>query len=267
MIKNKLNILTILLLIITFAVNAQVNAKSKTPPAGMAFIAGGYYSPLYGKEEDKKKIEPFYMDKHAVTNREFLEFVTANPKWQRDNVKELFADKSYLSHWKNNLELGENVNPNSPVTNVSWFAAKAYAKWAGKRLPTVAEWEYAASASATKQYGGDDPETINKILEWYSKRSAARLPEVGSTDKNYWGVYDLFGLVWEWNFDFNTALVTGESRGDSNLEKNLFCGSGAANAKDVNNYPAFMRYGYRSSLKANYTVPNLGFRCAKDLND
>ncbi len=111
----------------------------------------------------------------------------------------------------------------------------------------------------------DDPENINKNLQWYSQRFTGQLLEVGSTDKNYWDVYDMFGLIWEWNYDFNTALVTGESRGDSDLDKNLFCGSGAANAKNVANYPAFMRYGFRSSLKANYTVHNLGFRCAKDL--
>jgi len=66
--------------------------------------------------------------------------------------------------------------------------------------------------------------------------------------------------------DFNTAMVTGDSRADSGgLERGLFCGAGAQNARNMDNYPAFMRFGFRSSLEANYCVHNLGFRCAKDL--
>jgi formylglycine-generating enzyme len=57
--------------------------------------------------------------------------------------------------------------------------------------------------------------TIKRIQEWYSKLSTKNLAEVGSTDKNYWGVYDMFGLIWEWTYDFNNAMVTGDSRGDS----------------------------------------------------
>jgi formylglycine-generating enzyme required for sulfatase activity len=91
------------------------------------------------------------------------------------------------------------------------------------------------------------------------------LPSIRQGVPNYFGVYDLHGLVWEWVADFNTAMVTGDARADSGLDRQLFCGSGSEGAKDRNNFPAFMRYGFRSSLKASYTVHNLGFRCAKDL--
>ena len=60
-------------------------------------------------------------------------------------------------------------------------------------------------------------------------------------------------------------MVTGDSRGDTGLDRQLFCGSGAQGAKDRSDFPAFMRFAYRSSLKAGYTVHNLGFRCAQDL--
>lgn len=228
--------------------NAQSNSK-------MALIPSGYYEPLFKDDSfEREKVEKFYLDVYAVTNAEFLEFVRENPKWQKSNVKKIFADVSYLRDWKSDLELGKNVNTASPVTYVSWFAAKAYAEWRGKRLPTVAEWEYVASVE----------KDIKKILDWYSKISPDNVPPVGSTEKNSLGVYDMYGLIWEWTYDFNTALVTGESRGDGSLEKNLFCGSGSSNSRDASDYPAFMRYGYRSSLKANYTTHNLGFRCAKD---
>jgi len=60
--------------------------------------------------------------------------------------------------------------------------------------------------------------------------------------------------------------VTGESRADGSLDRGLFCGAGAATARQRDDYPAFMRAGYRSSLRADYDVPNLGFRCARDLD-
>ncbi|MGE5845543.1 MAG: formylglycine-generating enzyme family protein, partial [Ignavibacteria bacterium] len=117
----------ILFLGMVFQSNAQDRSK-------MVLISGGYYTPLYMEETGgtKIKVEPFYMDVYPVTNAQFLEFVKTNPKWLRSKIKRLFADKSYLIHWKGDLELGEKVNPKSPVTNISWFAAKAYAKWAGK---------------------------------------------------------------------------------------------------------------------------------------
>jgi formylglycine-generating enzyme required for sulfatase activity len=89
---------------------------------------------------------------------------------------------------------------------------------------------------------------------------------IGSGGKNYWGVYDLHGVVWEWVADFHTAMGTGESRGDGDLERQLFCGAGASGVTEQErvNYPAFMRAALRSSLQGHYTVPNVGFRCAKD---
>lgn len=235
---------------VLFSLNAKAQSNSE-----MVLIPSGYYEPLFKADvTEKEKVKKFYLDVYPVTNEQFLEFVKANPKWQKSKVKKIFADVSYLKTWKNDLEFGD-VNPDGPVTNVSWFAAKAYADWKGKRLPTVAEWEYVISSE----------KNIKKISEWYSKISPENIPSVGSTEKNTLGVFDMYGLIWEWTYDFNTTLVTGESRGDGELERNMFCGSGSSNSKNVEDYPAFMRYGYRSSLKANYTTHNLGFRCAKDV--
>jgi formylglycine-generating enzyme required for sulfatase activity len=180
-------------------------------------------------------------------------------------VKRLFADENYLKHWAGDLDPGRTALSNAPVTQVSWFAAKAYAAWQGKRLPTVAEWEFAASASPTRLDGENDLEFKRQLAVWHSSPSPEQLLPVGIGRPNYFGIQDLHGLIWEWVADFNTAMVTGDARGDNGLERQLFCGSGAQGAKDTSDYPAFMRFGFRSSLKADYTVHNLGFRCAKDL--
>ena len=237
------------------------------PPAGMVAISNGVYRPLFRSTNEPKEImvKAFCLDALPVTNGDFLEFVRANPRWRRSQVKRLFAEESYLKTWADDLVLGTNASALVPVTSVSWFAAKAYAQWKGKRLPTVAEWEFAAAASATRPDGENDATFKRQVLEWYATPGSAQLSPVGSGSTNFWGVHDLHGLDWEWVADFNTAMVTGDARGDTGLERQLFCGSGSQGAKDTENYPAFMRYGFRSSLKADYCVPNLGFRCAKDL--
>lgn len=243
-----------------------VGFAETNPPPGMAVVSGGVFKPLFRSTADFKEVtvKAFYLDVLPVTNDDFLKFVRANPRWQRSPVKRLFADESYLKGWAGDLELGTNTLPDAPVTFVSWFAAKAYAQWVGKRLPTIAEWELTAAAGYTQPDGEKDLEFKRSILAWYTS-PAEKLARVGAGRTNYWGIHDLNGLVWEWVADFNTAMVTGDARSDSGLDRQLFCGSGSVGARDMSNYTAFMRYGFRSSLKADYCVHNLGFRCAKDL--
>lgn len=229
---------------------------------GMVDIPASVYRPLFRGERDAKEVlvAAFQLDVRPVTNGEFLTFVRENSKWQRSQVKRLFADEKYLAHWAGDLDLG-NVRAEQPVTNLSWFAAKAFAAARGKRLPTTAEWELAAGAGFTVRDGSKDTDFQAEVTRWYATPSPAVLPDVGGR-ANVLGVRDLHGLVWEWTSDFNSAMVTGDARGDSGLERQLFCGAGSVGAQDTGNFAAFMRFGFRSSLRAGYTVHNLGFRCA-----
>jgi formylglycine-generating enzyme len=238
-------------------------------PAGMALIPAGNYSPLFRSDTDPKtvSVQSFVLDILPVTNADFLAFVTANPQWRRSTVKRLFADTDYLKAWTDDLILGDKIDPNAPVTFVSWFAAKAYSQWKGKRLPTTAEWEYVAAASPTRVDGQNDPAFQLEIRRWCVTPAPEKLEAVGKNKTNIFGLHDLHGLIWEWVSDFNIAMVTGDARGDTGLDRQLFCGAGSQGAKDRDNFPAFMRYGFRSSLKASYTVHNLGFRCAQNLED
>ncbi|WP_427872817.1 formylglycine-generating enzyme family protein [Flavobacterium sp. MMS24-S5] len=246
-----------ILTIFFFSAVSVMKAQEK----GMAFIKEGSYVPLYGAVSQKPVIvKPFYIDIYPVTNSEFLEFVKKNPSYQKSKIKGIFADKSYLSYWTNDFHFG-NANPKSPVTSVSWFAAKKYCECQGKRLATMDEWEYVAMANTRKIDARTKKEFNEYILSWYEK-SRTYENEIGKTFKNYWGVYDMHGLVWEWTSDFNSIFLSGESRKDKSTDKNLFCGSASVNASDLMDYAAFMRYAFRGSLKAQYSTRNLGFRCA-----
>ncbi len=227
-------------------------------------IKGDTYIPLYGRDSSAVKVSDFTMDIYPVTHGEFLEFVKKFKNWQRSEVIQLFADGNYLLDWEVDTILGNKVSGKSPVTNISWFAAKAYCDCQGKRLPTIDEWEYVAMASETMKDARQEKTFNQYILDWY-ERPKQKKQEVGSTFKNYWGLYDIHGLVWEWTYDFNSVLISGESRKDVDNDSNLFCGSAAVGASDLMNYAAFMRYAIRGSLKANYAMRNLGFRCVKDV--
>ena len=236
-------------------------------PVGMVAIPAGDYAPIIRTRDEPARVPvaAFCLDERPVTNGEFLDFVRANPKWRRSRVGPLFADTGYLAGWAGDTELGPRVPAAAPVVRVSWFAARAYAAWAGKRLPTTAEWERAAAAGFATVDGATEPGFPAHALAWFSRPTPETFPAAGLGRPNFYGVRDLLSLVWEWVDDFNTAMVSGESRGDTGLERTLFCGAGAAGARDLTNYPAFMRAGLRSSLRASYVVPNLGFRCAQSL--
>ena len=254
----------------------------------MVAIPAGSYTPLYAPPPTRsstsapalknnatasvpaarrRTVPAFDMDVLAVTNAEFLAFVREHPEWRRSQARRLFTDASYLRHWRGDLELGDNAPAASPVVYVSWFAARAYLSARGKQLPTVDEWEYVAAASETARDASRDPAFLERLRLWYGRPTPERLPPVGYTFRNVYGVSDLHGLIWEWTIDFSSALVTGESRADTALERSLYCGSGAAGAADFEDYAAFMRYAFRGSLEARYAVANLGFRGARQVGE
>lgn len=232
----------------------------------MQKIGAGSYLPLYGSDTARVSVDAFYLDVYPVTNEDFLAFVKANPAWRKSNIPGLFADGNYLNVWRNDTSLAAEMNPNAPITNVSWFAAKEYCECQEKRLATMDEWEYAAMASETQANAQTDSVFNRRIISSYETPRTYSRP-VGSGYRNYWGIYDMHGLVWEWTFDFSSVLISGESRKDGQTDRNLFCAAGSLSATNLMDYAAFMRYAFRGSIKANYSIRNLGFRCAKDANE
>ena len=244
-------------------------------PVAAALAGGDGYARLPGgsvrsalKYQDRKddvRVAPFALMRRPVTNGEFLAFVQAHPQWQRQRISPVLAESSYLSQWSAPTTLGVRAQSQQPVTQVSWFAARAYCQSQGARLPTWSEWEYAAAADETRRDARNDPAWRERILGWYSRPSNGPLPRAGLQAPNVYGVQDLHGLVWEWTDDFSSLLVADDNRDQGDPDKAKFCGAGALSMNDRENYAVLMRVAILSSLQAADTTANLGFRCAKDI--
>jgi formylglycine-generating enzyme required for sulfatase activity len=204
-------------------------------------------------------IPPFWIDRHEVTNAQFQRFVSVSPEWKKGRV-----EGNYLLHW--NGDRFPEGQADLPVTFVTWNAALAYAEWSGKRLPTEAEWEFAArggSAGATYPWGNEEPSP--RLANYAAARKQAPV-RVGSYPPNGFGLYDLAGNVWEfcldeWQGGYPSGAVV-QSEADlrrmrsSKAERRVIRGGSFAGG-------AFnLRVTARDSHRAGDPVAHVGFRCA-----
>jgi formylglycine-generating enzyme required for sulfatase activity len=231
-------------------------------------IPSGRYTPFYASDGDGSgvAVEAFELDRVPVTVERYRAFVEAEAGWRRSAAPPVLVGEGYLERWRGDLDPGPGVGgPDRPVTGVSWFAAGAFCRWVGGRLPTTDEWEYVAQASETEANAFGEPEFNRRLLELHGSRPAPdALPPVGGTFRNALGVWDLHGLVWEWTADFNNRMLTGSGRDDQGLDRQLFCAAGSAGTTDPGDYAGFLRHGVRASLEGGESHPGVGFRCAYD---
>jgi formylglycine-generating enzyme required for sulfatase activity len=149
--------------------------------------------------------------------------------------------------------------PQRPVENVSWDDATAYCRAVGMRLPTEAEWEYAARAGSTAARYGDLDD-----IAWYDKNSQQKTHDVKGKRPNAWGLYDTLGNVWEWVADWfdETAYIRGETRDPrgpiDGKDRVVRGGSWDYNSRVV-------RASYRSWDVPAERYGNLGFRCVEEI--
>lgn len=254
-------------------------------------------------------VDSFYLDKYAVTNAEFLEFIrdtdytTDAERYGWSFVFENFVSQADREHILRNVSVapwwgavnganwlrpggpGSNILEDDrldhPVTHVSWNDAVAYADWAGKRLPTEAEWEYAARGGLEqKRYPwGDElcPDGTHRCNIWQGD-----FPEYNTGDDGYlstapvneyepneYGLYNVSGNVWEWCSDwFSADYHTSDSYSHTNptgpedgTQRVMRGGSYLCHSSWCNRY----RVAARSKNTPDSSTGNIGFRCAIDV--
>lgn len=291
----------------------------------MAWIPGGAFlmgsADPDGWEQDGEgpvrevQIDSFYLDKTAITNAAFQEFVEATgyrtdaEKFGWSYVFHLFVPKKILrkersvalkdlswwlavegASWRKPEGPGSNIKKrmDHPVIHVSWADATAYAWWAGKRLPTEAEWEYAARGGLEQKrycwgnellngkrhlcniWQGDFP-NFNSEEDGYIGTAPAK-----SFPRNGYGLYNMAGNVWEWCADWFSAtwhqkdvpetrvnpqgppLRQADIMGNGSHGKVIRGGSYLCHDSYCNRY----RVGARTCNTPDSSTGNCGFRCA-----
>lgn len=293
----------------------------------MVLIKGGHFTMGSNDFEDAKPrhgvtVNSFWMDEHEVTNAQFAAFVKATgyitvaerklnpadypgvpvdklvpgsavftPPVQKVSLDNPLQWWQYVAgaSWKHPLGPGSDLTgkQQDPVVQVCYVDAATYAKWAGKRLPSEAEWEYAADGGKSNQtyYWGNELKPGGK---WVANIFQGSFPEgntledgyattapVKSFPANAYGLYDIEGNVWEWcsdlyRPDYYAKSPVANPKGPNNsydpdepgAEKHVQRG-GSFLCSDA--YCIRYKAGSRGKGETSSAGNNLGFRCVKDI--
>ena len=259
---------------------------------GMVKIPGGLYELgfsgsdfCYDNEvpEHKTYLNAYEIDTYPVTNKQFMAFIDAggyedyrvwlSDGWDIVNEKKwdapLYWQKIEGYWYKKDFGGLNKISPDEPVTNVSYYEADAYSKWAGKRIPTEAEWEKAASWNEDLEkktiypWGDELPSdhTANLLESWnWAPCQIGSYPQ----GKSYYGCHQMLGDVWEWTSSeyvlypgFRSKFSEYTDKWAIN-QKVLRGGSFATPRSQIRN-------SYRNYFKPHERIPFSGFRCVRDL--
>jgi formylglycine-generating enzyme required for sulfatase activity len=229
--------------------NNNGNVELLLIPGGR-FIMGspdgeGHYNERPAHEVE---IRPFYLGRYPVTNEEYARCLKAN---QNLAIPFYWADRRFN-------------RARQPVVGVDWESARRFATWAGGRLPSEAEWEYAARAGSTSRYFWGDSDAKAGDYAWFFRNAEGATHPVGEKRPNDFGLYDMAGNVWEWTQDYwhdnyRGAPCDGAAWEDGYREcRGLRGGS-------MFDFPQYLRSAYRSMNQPNVKSDYLGFRLAHDL--
>ena len=200
-------------------------------------------------------LDAFYIDQYEVTVERYKRFLTQ-------------AKRAHPKYWEQ-VELKRDAQ--KPVVGIDWDDAQAYCKWAGKRLPSEAEWEKAARGTDKRPYpwGTKEPDSnLANFGQSYEPENpyAEKLKAVGLYEwgKSPYGAYDMAGNVWEWVADWYDAAYYGNSpsknpQGPSSSRKHKLLRGGSWYS-----YPKTLRSSNRFRERSTPPYASLGVRCAQD---
>ncbi len=278
------------------ATDAQAVAPAP-PQTDMVWVAGGTFEQGYAAGDADEgpvrevRVDGFWLDRHEVTNAEFAAFVADTgyeTSAERNGYAWCFLEGSTAFEQVTGADWRHPNGPDSsiaglddhPVVNVSWEDARAFARWAGKRLPTEAEWEFAARGRTGAHYAAavagprDAPEvTLVQANIWqgsFPERNTAEDGYVytapsGSFPANGLGLHDMVGNVWEWCADWYAADYyadgptfnpTGPTTGSRRVARggSWYCSEAYCSAYSTH---------YRGASPPAQAFNNVGFRCAR----
>ncbi len=247
----------------------------------MIFVEGGTYA--IGQKNPSlitDKIFPvtlssFYISKYEITNAQYCEFLNArgsNICDYQDMAMVKQSDQYYNQDWGIHYKEGNWVPvegyENYPIIFVNWFGASEYCKWAGGRLPTEAEWEYAArGGNKSKSYEYSGSNSLSQV-GWYYSNSGKKTHRVGLKQPNELGIYDMSGNVREWCED------EFDSRFFDKITEDNPCNRGLDYKKSVrggsfdylqHRMVVYKRRNYYNNTGYNsYEYNDVGFRMVKD---
>lgn len=231
----------------------QEVVPEKPKPGDMILIPAGEFimgsdekqegRPALEAPERKVDLPAYYIDAYEVTFGQFIRFVTESGHEPEGNWREFYT-------------IGKE---DFPVANVTWNDAKAYAQWAGKRLPTEAEWEKAARGEEGFDYPwGDKWDPTKSNCNEMGYRNTVQVGDM-ELDKSPFGVYDLMGNLQEWTGDMLKPYPGSPVRGEALFQRGYVGVRGASYALKGGSMKVWMRSGYFP--KGLYGI---GFRCARD---
>jgi iron(II)-dependent oxidoreductase len=230
------------------------NARGEQHKSGdMVLVPGGEFIMGAANDTDDNRphrvhVDSFYMDKYEVTNAQYLEFCKA-------------TDRKLPFFWgMEQFHSGPDF-PNHPVVGLSWVDANAYAEWCGKRLPTEAEWEYAARGGLVSKGFPNGDELDPKSANFTRSELGGTVP-VGTFPENGYGLHDMAGNVAEWvadyyRFDYYQKGPQRNPKGPEKGKFRVFRGGGFHSGAYCS------RVSHRNALPHNWLDFNVGFRCAK----
>ena len=242
----------LIVLILPFFI-PSLPAFAENVPDGMVAIPRGCfmmgtenaYEYEMGRKNDRERpvhkvcIDPFYLDKYEVRQKDFSRVMGVNRSWyQQDDF---------------------------PVEHAQYKEDKSYCHRVGKRLPTEAEWEYAARAGSNTDYPGGTQ--IDGEHTWSQDNSFRKPHPVGSKKPNKFGVHDMLGSVWEWVNDwysdhyYENSPVNNPKGPQSNQSWKVIRGGSWIDGEDQ--IRVTVRYRGDSDGTVHFLI---GFRCARDLN-
>ncbi|MFA8341329.1 MAG: formylglycine-generating enzyme family protein [Rhodothermaceae bacterium] len=230
---------------------------------GGTFTMGDTFGNLHASSKPSHQVtlSTFYVSKYEVTNYEFCKFLNVQGNQSEGGVEWINLASSISRIYKDGnvfkVKKGYELHP---VNYVSWYGAKAYCTWAGGRLPTEAEWEFAArggNSSNGYRYSGNND--INQV-SWYSGNSNNRPYNIGLKSPNELGIYDMSGNIDEWTNDwygnYSSSAQT-NPQGPSSGSYKSYRGGSIWHAAE---FSCVARRDCGEITKRDYTI---GFRIAK----